>query len=50
LRIKLSRRSLRIVRRNRKLFLNAVVTVRDGAGRSASATRRLTLLAPKRRR
>jgi extracellular elastinolytic metalloproteinase len=46
LRVKLSRRNRGVLRRNRKLLLRAVVTVRDGAGRSAVATRRLTLLRP----
>jgi len=49
LRIKLSRKSLRILRRNRKLALTVTVTVRDSAGRTATGARRLTMLAPKRR-
>jgi len=46
LRVKLSRRKREVLRRNRRLLLRAVVTVRDGAGRSAVAARRLTLLRP----
>jgi hypothetical protein len=45
-RVTFSRRNLRVLRRNRRLLVRAVVTVRDSAGRSAAATRRLTLLRP----
>jgi extracellular elastinolytic metalloproteinase len=49
LRIKLSRKNLRVLRRNRKVSLNVNATVRDSTGRTASGSRRLTMLAPKRR-
>jgi hypothetical protein len=47
LKIKLSKKKLRILRRNEKLFLNVTVTVRNSAG-SAVAKKRLTLKAPRR--
>ncbi|MGH2845982.1 MAG: hypothetical protein ACRDL0_08220, partial [Thermoleophilaceae bacterium] len=50
LRVKLSRRERRVLRRNRRLLLRVTVTVRDSAGRRASSSRRLTLLAPRPRR
>jgi dipeptidyl aminopeptidase/acylaminoacyl peptidase len=43
---RLSPRSMRILRRNRALRLRVAVSVRDGAGDSAVARRRLTLIAP----
>jgi hypothetical protein len=46
--VKLSRRQLRILRRNRKLVLDVTATVRNFAGLSAQAQKRLTLLPPKR--
>jgi subtilisin family serine protease len=49
LRIKLSKTKLRILRRNKRLFLKVAVTVRDDEGRRATATKRLRLLAPRRR-
>jgi thermitase len=49
LRVRLSRREMRVLRRNRRLLLRVAVTVRDSAGRSATAARRLKLLPPRRR-
>ena len=49
LRVKLSRKELRLLRRNRRFLLRVTVTVRDGSGLSATAGKRLTLLPPKRR-
>ena len=49
LRVRLSRREMRVLRRNRRLLLRVTVTVRDSAGRSATAARRLKLLPPRRR-
>jgi extracellular elastinolytic metalloproteinase len=48
LRVRLSRRHLGILRRNRRLLLRVTVTVRDASGLSAVAGRNLTLLAPRR--
>jgi thermitase len=48
LKIKLSRKRLRILKSNRKLFLNVTVTVRNSAGLSSRAIKRLTLKAPRR--
>ena len=48
LRLKLSKRKLRVLRINGKLALTVTVTVRDKRGLSASARKRLTLKAPKR--
>lgn len=47
--VRLSKRNLRILERNRKLVLNVIVTVRNFAGLKSQASKRLTLLAPKRR-
>lgn len=47
--VKLSKRKLKILKRNRKLVLNVTVTVRNFAGLTSQASRRLKLLAPKRR-
>jgi subtilisin family serine protease len=49
LKVRLSKRKLRILRRNKRLFLKVTVTVRDEAGRRATAAKRLRLLAPLRR-
>lgn len=49
LRVRLSRKELRILRRNKRLFLKVAVTVRDDDGRRATAAKRLRLLAPRRR-
>ena len=46
LRLKLSRKNLRLLRRNRSFPLRVTVTVRNAAG-SAAARKNLTLLAPK---
>jgi len=46
--LKLSKKKLRILRRNGRLSLKVTVTVRDSAGLSSQATKRLTLLKPKR--
>jgi thermitase len=46
--VKLSRRDLRRLRRRGKLALGVTVVVRDAAGLSATAGKRLTLLAPRR--
>ncbi len=43
LRIKLSKRSLRILRRNRKIRLKVTVRLRNRAGLTSTATRTLTL-------
>jgi subtilisin family serine protease len=43
LKIKLSRKSLRILRRNRRITLRVTVKLRNAAGLSSTATRRLTL-------
>jgi thermitase len=45
---RLSRRKLAILRRNRRLLLRVSVTARDSAGRTAKATKALTLEAPRR--
>jgi extracellular elastinolytic metalloproteinase len=47
LRIKLSRKNLRILKRNRRLLLRVTVTVRNSAG-SAVSRKNLTLRAPRR--
>jgi thermitase len=47
-RVKLSRRELRILRRNGALRLRVTAVVRDAAGLSARATARLTLKPPRR--
>jgi hypothetical protein len=49
LKIKLSKKKLRILRRNKRLFLKVTVTVRDDAGRRATAAKPLRLVAPRRR-
>jgi thermitase len=49
LRVKLARKKLRVLRRNGRLLLRVTVTVRDSAGRSATSSRTMTLLAPRRR-
>jgi subtilisin family serine protease len=46
--LKLSKRKLRILRRNERLLLKVTVTVRNSAGLTSTATKRLTLKAPKR--
>jgi extracellular elastinolytic metalloproteinase len=45
--VRLSRRHLQILRRERRLLLRVTVTVRDASGLSAPAGRNLTLLAPR---
>jgi subtilisin family serine protease len=50
LRIRLSRKEMRILRRNRRLALRVRVTVRDSGGRLATARKRLLLLPPRDRR
>jgi subtilisin family serine protease len=47
-RVKLSKRNLRHLRHNKRLLLNATVTVRNAAGLSAKAVKRLTLRPPRR--
>jgi thermitase len=47
--VKLSKKNLKILERNRRLVLNVTVTVRNFAGLKSQASKRLTLLAPKRR-
>lgn len=49
LEVRLSKKKLRILRRNKRLFLKVTVTVRDDAGGRATAAKRLRLLAPRRR-
>jgi hypothetical protein len=49
LRVRLSRRNLQILRRNRRLLLRVTVTVRDSSGLASATRRNLTLLAPRRR-
>jgi hypothetical protein len=46
-RIKLSRRARRILRLNRRLPLRVTAKVRDATGRTATARKRLLLLAPR---
>ncbi len=46
--LKLSKRKLRILRANGKLLLTVTVTVRNSAGLTAKASKRLTLKPPKR--
>jgi thermitase len=46
--VKLSKKKLRILRRNRKLLLNATVVVRNAASLTSSAKKRLTLKPPRR--
>jgi thermitase len=46
--VKLSRKNLRILRRNRRLRLNAIVTVRNTANLSSKATKAFTLRPPRR--
>jgi hypothetical protein len=50
LRIRLSRRNFRILRRKRRVVVRVSVTVTGPAGGRAATSRRLTLLAPRRRR
>jgi hypothetical protein len=45
--VKLTKRQLRILKRNRRLLLRATVTVENDASLSATATKRLTLKPPK---
>jgi thermitase len=47
LKVRLSRREMRILRRNRRLLLRVTVTVRNAAGQSAKATKRLRLTLPR---
>lgn len=47
-RVKLSKKKLRILRRNGKFALKVRVTVRNAAGLSSVATKRLTLMRPRR--
>jgi thermitase len=49
LKLKLSPKKLKILRRNGKLLLKVTVKVRNAAGLSASAAKRLTLKPPKKR-
>jgi hypothetical protein len=43
LKIKLSRKNLKILRRNRKIKLRVTITLHNAAGRTSTATRALTL-------
>ena len=43
MRVKLSRKNLRILRRNRRITVRVTVKLRSAAGLSSTATRRLTL-------
>jgi len=47
LKVKLSKRNRRLLRRNGRFLLNVTVTVRNAAGLSSSAKKRLTLKAPR---
>ena len=47
LRIKLSRKNLKILRRNRKIKTRAVVTLNNNAGLSSSARKLVTFRAPR---
>jgi hypothetical protein len=48
-RVKLSRSARRLLRRHRRLRVRARVAARDAAGTSRTSTRRLTLVAPRKR-
>jgi hypothetical protein len=49
LKITLSRRSFRILQLNRRIRTRATVTLRNAAGLSSTASKQITLKAPKRR-
>jgi hypothetical protein len=49
LRIKLSARSLRVLKLNRELRTRVTVTLKNAAGLTSTASKKITLKAPKRR-
>jgi hypothetical protein len=50
LKIKLSKKRLRILKRNRKIRVLVTVTLKNSAGLTSTATKRITLKAPKQKR
>ena len=50
LRIRLSKRTFRILKRNRRILTRATVTLKDAVGLTSTASKRITLTAPRRPR